>query len=345
MLVITARNVNDALYQAVKCLNEVGVRRSSRNGKVTMFPFPVATRYLCPTQRVLWNTERDANPFFHFFEGLWMLAGRKDVKWIQRFSKHITTFSDDGQTFNGGYGYRWRRHFGRDQLDDIVLSLKKNPNDRRCVLQMWDAEDLLSTSKDVPCNTAAYISIDHLGRLTATVTNRSNDMIWGCYGANAVHFSMMMEYLAGRLGVPIGDYYQVSNNLHMYDFNKHQIRTVVEDAESDGAEEPYQIDLVSPYPMFDKSSDPEIWDRDLSMFMEDPYCFGYSHRFFNRVAKPLWAAHSVLQQKQDPERFETAKAILAQCHATDWRLACEDWVGRRQQIAQERAAKAAQAEV
>ena len=49
-----------------------------------------------------------------------------------------------------------------------------------------------------------------------TVTNRSNDMIWGAYGANAVHMSVLLEYMAGMLGYGVGAYYQFSNNLHAY---------------------------------------------------------------------------------------------------------------------------------
>jgi thymidylate synthase len=55
-----------------------------------------------------------------------------------------------------------------------------------------------------------------LGRLNMTVTNRSNDLIWGAYGANVVHFSFLHEYMAALTGLPVGCYYQVSNNLHIY---------------------------------------------------------------------------------------------------------------------------------
>jgi hypothetical protein len=34
-----------------------------------------------------------------------------------------------------------------------------------------------------------------------TVTNRSNDLCWGMLGANYVHFTILQEYLAARLGV------------------------------------------------------------------------------------------------------------------------------------------------
>ena len=75
---------------------------------------------------------------------------------------------------------------------------------------MWDAKkDLthLNISKDLPCNTHVYFSIRD-GFLDMTVCNRSNDLIWGCCGANAVHMSYLQEYVAIMCGVDIGFYTQ-----------------------------------------------------------------------------------------------------------------------------------------
>ena len=33
-------------------------------------------------------------------------------------------------------------------------------------------------------------------KLCMTVCNRSNDMLWGAYGANVVHMSMLQEFVA-----------------------------------------------------------------------------------------------------------------------------------------------------
>jgi hypothetical protein len=50
---------------------------------------------------------RDANPFFHVMETLWMLAGRNDLPWLVRFNKRFASYSDDGgNTQPGAYGYQ-----------------------------------------------------------------------------------------------------------------------------------------------------------------------------------------------------------------------------------------------
>src|SRR5882724_11989202 len=96
MQIITGRNVNDIWDQAKHLLNKNHVVRPSRVGEVWEYPTPVVTEYLNPTERVLFNPLRNANPYFHFFEGLWMLAGREDVAWISQFNDRMKEFSDDG---------------------------------------------------------------------------------------------------------------------------------------------------------------------------------------------------------------------------------------------------------
>jgi len=222
--VIDVRNVHQALYQGLAYIAVNGVRRDSRNGTVIVAPGPVVTIYRKPLERVVFWPERDANPFFHLYESLWMLAGRNDLKGLTRYVKDFDKFSDDGRTLDGAYGYRWREFFNIDQLKIIAGRLRDNPNDRRSVLQMWSPKhdlnlDPLSTDADhldVPCNLTATFQINTNGELDMAVFCRSNDMLLGAYGANAVHFGFLQEYMATWIGVPVGTYIQFSANMHVY---------------------------------------------------------------------------------------------------------------------------------
>ena len=113
---IHARNVSEALYLAKQALEVNGVEVQTRNGAALEFPTPVMTTYTDSRERVLFYPQRDANPYFHFMESLWMLAGRNDVEWISQFNGRINTYSDDGEHFHGAYGFRWREWFTKDQL-------------------------------------------------------------------------------------------------------------------------------------------------------------------------------------------------------------------------------------
>ena len=82
MKVIDARNVNEAYAMGMKHLRDHGHVEETRAGKVLVTPYPVTTSYLVPMERVLFDPQRDANPAFHLFESLWMLAGRRDAKFL-----------------------------------------------------------------------------------------------------------------------------------------------------------------------------------------------------------------------------------------------------------------------
>lgn len=216
---LTASNVNTAFIRGLTRVYQFGDLIETRNGPARVLPSPLITHYERPQQRVLFLDKRDANPFFHLFESLWMLGGRNDVDFVQRYASNMASYSDDGTTFNGAYGYRWRKQFKVDQIEHIVHILKKDPDSRRVVLQMWDSNlDLvggMNGSKDVCCNMLVKYRIRH-GHLLAYVVCRSNDMLFGGYGANAFHFSFLQEYLADRLGVKIGGYEQISLDAHLY---------------------------------------------------------------------------------------------------------------------------------
>ena len=89
-------------------LESCGIWQESRSGKVIEYPEPVMTTYKRPEERVLFYPSRDANPFFHLFEALWMLAGKNDLEYVSRFNSRMKDFSDDGKILNGAYGHRWR---------------------------------------------------------------------------------------------------------------------------------------------------------------------------------------------------------------------------------------------
>jgi len=336
MHVIHALNVEYALFKGLRLLQAHGVKRDSRNGPVLVMEEPVTTVYNDPTQRVVFDPIRDANPFFHLVEALWMLGGRADVAIPAYFVKRMKDFSDDGGTFNAAYGYRWRKHFGRDQLLLIVRRLFGQPNDRRCILQIWDqAADLDVKSKDVACNTVAHFQRNVSGELDMTVFCRSNDIIWGAYGANAVHFSILQEYMAAWIGCDIGRYWHISDNYHAY-------VNIFEDLTrgSDVVQIPphaqwYDEFKMHPLPLVNTTMN--VWSKDHRFFlMELDALIGgdderfdsipvYNDPFFRTVAHPMVAAYAAHKQGRRADALLNAGRILSQ----DWCLACTRWLERR----------------
>lgn len=219
MHVIHSTNPDHALHNLLTDLSISGVEQPSRNGPVLRYSTPVTTAWSPDLDCISRDPLRDANPFLHFLEAMWMLAGQDDVATVSYLAPNMANYSDDGVTLHGAYGYRWRHWFGYDQIANIIGELKSNPITRRCVLQMWDGATDLEKARqgglDTPCNTVIYFDpMD--GVLNMTVSNRSNDAVWGAYGANVVHMSILHEYISHQVGMAIGTYYQMSNNLHVY---------------------------------------------------------------------------------------------------------------------------------
>jgi len=321
---LNVRNVNEAFSRVFEELKTLDLEpEKTRNGPAVVFPGIVTTVYDRPDERVLFHAGRDANPIFHLMESIWMLAGRRDVAFLTQFNKRMSDFSDDGDTFNAAYGYRWRKHFGYDQLVQVIKVLIRDPKTRQAVVQIWDEQDLHLNTKDKACNTQVIFDTRG-GALNMTVFNRSNDIWWGAYGANAVHFSFMQEFVASAIMFPLGKYRQVSNNFHLY--------TELYDAARHIATPPVQetYDLyvsgtVEPRRIMD-NSDHVLFLEDCETFCADPFKDRrYYHSFFHSVARPMAMVSRVRKEKQSDGR-EYARSIAA----SDWSRAVLDWINRRE---------------
>ena len=326
MHIIQARNVNDALSQGLLYLRKNGIQESSRNGTVIVAPGPVTTVYEAPMERVLFSPIRDANPFFHLMEALWMLGGRNDLAWPLFFNSRFAGYSDDGKTLHGAYGHRWRHAFGKDQIRWVVDELREHPESRRCVIGMWNpATDLGHDGKDVPCNTTIFFMVRD-GKLDMTVTCRSNDILWGAYGANAVHMSMLHELVARAAFMEVGTYYQVSNNYHLYG-DVLSYAKAGEMATSAGATDYYTMDEMRHVcPAKIMTVDFYQWEVDLNNFLNNPLggTADYNDPWFARVAEPMYRAWDARKNKRNDGMV--GAAMIA---APDWRQACIEWIQRR----------------
>lgn len=436
------RNVNDAFRSVVDMLHRdelthgspgqlhgfpAGVVASpSRNGNVLMLEEPVTVTYSHPLERVLFNKVRDANPFFHLYESLWMLCGREDVKPLAYYAANMANYSDDGLTLNGAYGKRWRRHYDyqvneqqglrdyhTDQLTEVVNHLFALPHSRRAVVQMWTVEqDLMNIggpcgacegrshvktaeaarryadctmrpedkcpfcnqsgiapgSKDVCCNLSVmfalrpnrtlrldqihanpdgpgYVSSAPTHVLDMTVTNRSNDTVWGMLGANYVHFTFLQEYMAARLGVGVGKYHHFTNNLHAYTEAKGTAKWTPEAwlEEYDFVKGNHQhhgytgeggislyrrVPLVQTISVFEREVQDIVRLNDGTGYYGAPQHHEYkiwNEPFLNTVARPMFNAFHMYKLKA----HSNAMAWAGRVQAGDWRTAAINWLEKR----------------
>lgn len=360
MKVVTVRNVNEALDELRRSvasndmIHDLWVTRQSRNGDVYELDRPMATVYENPRERVSFSRARDANPFFHFFEALWIVAGRDDVAFLEIFNKKMGQYSDDGLTFHAPYGYRLRHEWKRqrvvgigkvveeslDQIKTVVKLLSADPDTRRAVMTIWNpVRDLDVASRDIPCNDLIFFKTRQRGGMIAsgprlldmTVCCRSNDAIWGAYGANAVQFSVLMELVASACALEMGTYTQISDSMHVYTDNDAWQRMV---RGHDWKCDLYERNEVVPYPLMNESG-LDNWilqaerlcsDIQHATFI-DPG--NYPDSFFRDVAMPMWKAWWTYKNQNVNAAIEY---LGTQELKIDWLTAALRWLMRRVRI-------------
>jgi thymidylate synthase len=350
MEIIYSRNVNDAYKQGLERLINSGERQNSRAGPVISMTTPVVNVYNNPWERVLFNPLRDANPFFHIVEAVWMIAGWNDATVLDEFvSDFSKRFAEDDGLAHGAYGYRWRTHFAADehgtgyldQLQEAGRLLRENPESRQVVVAMWDPSvDLGATKRDLPCNDLVMFRAQRNGlvaarpewRLDMSIVARSHDAVWGAYGANAVHMSVMHEVVAGLANMSIGTYTHFSNNFHVYEAVLPKVSTRPEhnlnpygktvtakricrdqsEAETFIAESEQLMRELKVHQMQTASSI-SLWTEPETPWLRD-------------TVIPMIHAHRAYKLGE----FEAALTHACDVGSTDWGTAAEQWLQRRQ---------------
>lgn len=357
-----ATNLYTLLPQMIEAFKREGYRRPSRNGDVIRLPGVTTVELTRPHQRVCVLINRDANPFFHLIEAMAMLAGKNSNRLLRFFASNMDNFSDDGLRYNAFYGERARTTWG-DQLQAVIKQLTKDPATRQAVVNLWDPADLLRDTKDRACNLCMIFWAED-GVLHMTTFNRSNDCVWGFLtGANMVHFPFFHEYVAAMCSLSMGSWHHVSNNMHVYGWNKQWDKLC---NDPDLGDDPY-----CPSPgalnmraerLIEDSVGRATFDRDLAdlvdrmagivaMLPEDDTQWGNVD--LNRLLGYLWVDHAsrqsflygtvtnvfaafvtqkVLRKTEaspDDPHWQNLKTYLECIQASDWKVACQEWVNRR----------------
>ncbi len=154
-------------------------------------------------------------------EQIWFISGsRKPEEFLREYTKIWDDFTNPNDVITTAYGYRWRKHFGRDQLGLLIELLQKEPSSRHGVVVAWDpANDGLSMfkKKNVPCPYTFTVNIMG-GRLHMHNIIRSNDFILGA-PSDVSGFALLQCILAQKLGLRPGVYTHSVSNAHVYDIH------------------------------------------------------------------------------------------------------------------------------
>jgi len=124
------------------------------------------------------------------------------------------------------YGFQWR-HFGakytnmhadytgegKDQLAELIHTIKTNPNDRRMILSAWNPADLTLMALP-PCHLMAQFYVSN-GELSCMMLQRSCDMGLGV-PFNIASYALLTVMLAHVTGLKPGEFFHVLGDAHVY---------------------------------------------------------------------------------------------------------------------------------
>lgn len=215
-----------------------GVERSDRTGVGTRSIFGAQMRFdlrnsfpLLTTKRVFWRAVVE--------ELLWFIHGQTDAKILQEKNIHIWDgnsnrefldkcgFSDREEGDLGPvYGFQWR-HFGAkyrncrdtykdegvDQLQQVIDTIRNNPNDRRIIMSAWNPVDIPQMALP-PCHCLAQFFVAN-GELSCQLYQRSADMGLGV-PFNIASYALLTYMIAHITNLRPGDFVHTLGDAHVY---------------------------------------------------------------------------------------------------------------------------------
>jgi thymidylate synthase len=240
--------INEALVQMSRALLEEGVYRktpgfqSENSNSCIELSYPVVIEIRNPSAREVKIPIRKWNKTLPYAESLWIALGWNNLDDLPgRYVKNLYSFSDDGRTWRAGYAPRIRFYDGSnmqysigkygndnpfikkeetvDQLKYVYETLKKDVNSRQALITIHDPikdSQIDLVTRDQPCTRSLHFMVVE-GKLNLYTTMRSNDLLWGFSAVNNFNFTFMQEYVSRILNIPIGKYYHIAHNFHIYE--------------------------------------------------------------------------------------------------------------------------------
>ncbi|XP_051267006.1 thymidylate synthase [Dicentrarchus labrax] len=222
----------------IEYIMEHGRRKGDRTGTGVVSVFGTQARYnlrdqfpLLTTKRVFWKGILE--------ELLWFIKGSTNAKelsakgvkiWDANGSRDFLDnlgFTDREEGDLGPvYGFQWR-HFGAeytnmhadytgqgvDQLQKVIDTIKKNPEDRRIIMCAWNPKDMPHMALP-PCHALCQFYVCD-GELSCQLYQRSGDMGLGV-PFNIASYALLTYMIAHITGLKPGDFVHTLGDAHIY---------------------------------------------------------------------------------------------------------------------------------
>jgi thymidylate synthase len=209
------------MKQYLDLLNHVlnnGTEKSDRTGTGTKSVFGYQMRFDLQNGFPLMTTKKlHVKSIIH--ELLWFISGDTNIKYLQENGVRIwNEWADDEGNLGPVYGYQWRSWpvaggGSVDQLQQVVESIRKNPDSRRHIVTAWNPGEIEKMALP-PCHILFQFYVAD-GRLSCQLYQRSADIFLGV-PFNIASYSLLMLMMASVTGYMPGEFIHTLGDAHIY---------------------------------------------------------------------------------------------------------------------------------
>lgn len=209
----------------LKDIRDNGARKSDRTGTGTLSVFGRQIRFDLQEGFPLVTTKKvHLKSIIH--ELLWFLRGETNVRSLQDAGVRIWDEWADSQGELGPvYGHQWRSWptpdgGAIDQIQELVSSIKSNPDSRRLLVSAWNVADIQRMAL-APCHMMfQFYVVD--GRLSCQLYQRSADCFLGV-PFNIASYALLTLMLAQVTGLEPGEFVHTFGDAHLYLNHQEQV--------------------------------------------------------------------------------------------------------------------------
>lgn len=195
-----------------------GVRKTDRTGTGTISVFGHQMRFDLEEGFPLITTKKlHVKSIVH--ELIWFLAGDTNTAYLKKNGVSIwDDWADETGDLGPVYGRQWRSWAtpdGRtiDQIQEVVETLKSNPDSRRMIVSAWNPADIPDMAL-APCHCLFQFYVAD-GRLSCQLYQRSADVFLGV-PFNIASYALLTMMMAQVTGLKAGDFVHTFGDTHLY---------------------------------------------------------------------------------------------------------------------------------
>jgi thymidylate synthase len=219
----------------VKLVYTSGIEKTDRTGTGTKSIFGHQMRFDLSKGFPLVTTKKiHVKSVVH--ELLWFLKGTTNINYLKENGVRIwNEWADEKGNLGPVYGHQWRNwnSEGIDQIEEVINTLKTNPDSRRMLISAWNPSVMPDSSKSFAENVAnnkAALPPCHAffqfyvagGKLSCQLYQRSADVFLGV-PFNIASYALLTLMIAQVCGYEAGDFIHSFGDAHIYSNHFEQI--------------------------------------------------------------------------------------------------------------------------